>query len=712
MQVRLRGRSGIVMQIRPDVCLIDWEERIDPTTGEVFARSTTAMSHGEFNDAEIAGELTIQVAPGLNLRRHMSPRAHADKATRRMLMRKSYVIAAEELINLGCMSARRIDFVENFDRISGRAMEIQKRLLAEVSGERRRRGGSENRSMTTLNSAQCAVTVHGWYVKSRPHRGGYDRLYDDLEKSGRRGDRLSPEERTLLEKVIGERLDEERPKITSIASSVKDRFMMREAEFRAAARNPATWKPPGYRQVLATINAIAPLDHAVRTRGLKVAYRDMHAVGIGVTTTRLLERVEIDEYTVDLMVLARRTGAFDLLDDGQKLAMGLDGTAKRYVISAAIDVHSRCIVAMKIAPEASSGLFRDTIEMVLTDKSPITDGVAEMNWPMAGRPEEVVLDRGSAYASDEAYDLLAALAIVNSGTPAFMPWLRPFIERLFRTIHSSLLQRLQGRTFSDIVQKGENDPQVRAGILLDEFLELLVRWIVDIYHLTPHQGLNNQTPYDAWCLAASAVAPRGVTIHEMRHVFGVSEKRKVTRKGVRVMNVDYLTHEFHALQLSEVDVVWWHGDVGAIEARIGPDTWMTVTATDPCWLGKTALDVRACAMAHAVNDEHDRIRRKASVDIDKVSYDRKVVTRMASIPWTAQELHRHEAETSRFAVTARSLMDAPPKRDLFADVVDVDLEYPVRALLPGSASASSDEPGTPDADERESGHRDDSFRME
>ena len=584
--------------------------------------------------------------------------------------------------------------------------------MADVTGERRRRGGSENRALTTLNTAQCAVTVHQWYVKSRPHRGGLDRLYDNLANSGRRGDRLSPAERSVLEAVVLARLDEERPQISSIVSSVQAAFLQRASEFRAAARDPATWKPPGYRQVLATINAIAPLDHAVRTRGLKIAYRDMHAVGIGVTTTRLLERVEIDEYTIDLMVLARQTGAFELLDDSQKLTLGLDGTAKRYVISAAIDVHSRCIVAMKIAPEASSGLFRDTIEMILTDKSPITDGVAAMDWPMAGRPEEVLLDRGSAYASDEAYDVLAALAIINSGTPAFMPWLRPFIERLFRTVHSSLLQRLQGRTFSDVVQKGENDPQARAGFHLDEFLELLVRWIVDIYHLTPHQGLNNQTPYDAWCLAASAVAPPGVTRNEMRHVFGVSEKRKVTRKGIRVMNVDYLTHDFHALQLSEVELVWWHGDVGAIEVRIGPDTWMTVTATDPRWLGKTALDVRSYVMAHAADAEHARIRHKASLDIDRISHDRKVLTRLAYVPWTAQELHRQEAELSRFSVTARSLMDAPPKRDLFADVVDVDLEYPVRALLPGSPSASSDEPGTPDADERDSGHRDDSFRME
>ena len=129
MQIRLRGRSGIVTQIRPDVCLIDWEERIDPTTGEVFARSTTAMSHGDFTHAEISGELTLQGAPAphvANMRRHRIPSGQADKTTRRMLMRKSYVLAAEELISLGCMSARRIDFREHFDRISGRAMEIQK----------------------------------------------------------------------------------------------------------------------------------------------------------------------------------------------------------------------------------------------------------------------------------------------------------------------------------------------------------------------------------------------------------------------------------------------------------------------------------------------------------------------------------------------------------------------------------------------------------
>ncbi len=69
----------------------------------------------------------------------------------------------------------------------------------------------------------------------------------------------------------------------------------------------------GYDYVHKVIVERAPLDHAIRQKGWDLAYKDLHSLGLGIQTSRALERVAIDEYTVDLMVLMRDTGLFDHL---------------------------------------------------------------------------------------------------------------------------------------------------------------------------------------------------------------------------------------------------------------------------------------------------------------------------------------------------------------------------------------------------------------
>lgn len=151
------------------------------------------------------------------------------------------------------------------------------------------------------------------------------------------------------------------------------------------------------------------MDHKVRTRGMEVAHRDLHTLGQGLKTTRVLQRVELDEYTVDLMVFMRLLGLEKLLTPSEKVALGLTGEPKRLILSAAIDVYSGAIVAMQIAAEGSMNLTVKTIEMIYCDKQRIADAVGAVNpWPMHGHPQTLALDRAAVNMSDEIYTRLAA----------------------------------------------------------------------------------------------------------------------------------------------------------------------------------------------------------------------------------------------------------------------------------------------------------------
>lgn len=178
-------------------------------------------------------------------------------------------------------------------------------------------------------------------------------------------------------------------------------------------------KRPGYDYIAERIRNLAPIDHALRRNSRDKAYKDLHTLGMGIETSRALERVEVDEYTVDLFVLMQVTGLFDHLPESVKSLIGLDGTSRRVTLSGAIDVHTRCFVALQIVPQSVESPLARTLEMIYMDKSPIADAAgAKFGWPMSGAPEAIVFDRGARYISEDAYDILADLGITNLGSPA------------------------------------------------------------------------------------------------------------------------------------------------------------------------------------------------------------------------------------------------------------------------------------------------------
>lgn len=351
---------------------------------------------------------------------------------------------------------------------------------------------------------------------------------------------------------------------------------------------------------------------------------------------------------------------------------------------------------MRISASATTSLLRETVEMIFMDKSPLADAVGALSpWDQGGRPEMIVLDRGPNYVTDEVYDLLAALGITNLGAPAKKPWLRPFIERLFRTIHAGFLQRFSGRTFSDVVSKGENDAEGRASITIDEFLHWLVRWIVDIYHNTAHEGLGRRTPAEAWAQSQAACRLQSVSREEMRKVFGVRLERKLDRSGIRVMGINYQSDAlanlfFSGLAGDTFEVSWWQRDIGAILVKIAPDRWITVPAADPMWIGASLDDLRILKYQMTAQREvTDAIKAKALVEIMGASYRAKALRGLLPLTVTGENFTRLGAEFSRFMNTAERQFDRGESADLFDGTVE--LAPPPSGLSNNGTAAASDD---------------------
>lgn len=263
---------------------------------------------------------------------------------------------------------------------------------------------------------------------------------------------------------------------------------------------------------------------------------------------------------------------------------------------------------------------------------------------------------------------LVALGIVNLGAPARKPWLRPFIERLFKTIHLGFAQRFSGRTFSN----------ARASLTLDEFLHWLVRWIVDIYHNTAHDGLLGNTPAEAWARSQASSRLQSVSREELRKVFGIRRSRQLGPAGITMMHIRYQSDDLMKIfytppnRPKSFEVAWWPHDIGTILVKVAQDRWMNVTAADPMWIGKSFDDLMM--VRHTLKGERDRsdaVKARALAELDAAAHRGKVLRGLLPTVITDGTYDRYEADFMRFMPTAEREFDAPEHLDLFDGIVDL-----------------------------------------
>nr|WP_321507693.1 hypothetical protein [uncultured Celeribacter sp.] len=675
-------RQGRVLEVRPEGYLVFWEEWSDPDTGECHESTAGVISYDAIVTENNYGTLKI-------LRRPLAKPFDRDQIRRierlpvevaRQRFKKQYVLAIQDMIDAGELRPIRDDFCEKIIDIVAKGKNRYDKYLAALAIREGKRGGARARKKKTEieksvefhQGFKCGHTMWKWYWQWRID--GDDGLFDKYRNCGKYN-RYDDATDAFIVRILNILWDQERPTVKSFVESVQAAI---DAENERRERLPvpaAKMKRVGHDYILRLIKEHAPLDHKIRRDGWDKAYKDMHTLGVGIETSRALQRVEIDEYTVDLFVLMQSTGLFDHLPQSIKNILQLDGVARRVTLSAALDVHTRCFLALQIVPEGIESRLSHTLEMIYTDKNPIADAAgAKFGWPMAGVPETIVLDRGPAYVTDDAYDILASLGITNLGAPAGKPWLKPFIERVFRTIHNDLLLRFSGRAFSNVVERGENDSAARATLTLEAFLVWLVRWTVDAYHTKYHAGLG-MSPNQAWQKAFKECEPHFLSSDEMREAFGVRGRRKLGRRGLRVCHIDYqvdaVMEKFLNSSAEYFDFLRWDGDVGTISVRCDDGPWTTVPAADEQWIGKNDTDLRVWLQERSEQDADEaRARRDFIIDANKESIRLKQLMGLFSLPKTHAELQKDVDRFMRHADTAERRHAAGPYRDLLDDIDD------------------------------------------
>lgn len=313
--------------------------------------------------------------------------------------------------------------------------------------------------------------------------------------------------------------------------------------------------------------------------GLEVARRKFGFYENGLSAEHPLQRVEMDDWEIDLMSWLGESGALDGIDEDQraKLEMG------RRWICVAIDCATCVILGFRITDKPSTAAAVDVLRLITEDKTPVAAAVGcQSDWSQHGSPGAAVTDQGSTFIAPPFRSAVADLGASSECPPAGVPKLRSRIERVFRTFAHQLAPMLIGRTFSNPVERGDYPTEQTAAYTDDELAKIFTLFVVDIYHNSPHAGLHGETPANAWKRLASeqGVSPPPDDNHR-RVVFGLEVARKLDRHGVRAFGINYTCPELQTLLMHgrkrEVAVRVDPQDLTYISVLIGHD-WHTAQA--------------------------------------------------------------------------------------------------------------------------------------
>lgn len=447
------------------------------------------------------------------------------------------------------------------------------------SGVRRKpRGGNLVAAVAPVHPR----TLRSWLAAFKEF--GLNGLADAISSRGNRMSYFNAEERALLMRTVRESyLSLNRPPKLTTVNDVKIAF--RDENKKREVEGLSALRVPSREAVRKAINSLDKFEVVLARKGHAEAVKLFKPVLGGLQVDRPFQRVEIDEWSIDLITHLADTGLLSLFTKEELNDLGLDNKTGRWWITAAIDCRTRCIVGMKLTLNPTTCASLECLRMTTSDKGEWADAVGAVSgWHMAATPETLVSDNGPAFKAFKFTEACNDLNIIHELSIAGLPGMRGTVERAFRTSGTNLLPRLNGRTFSSVLERGDHPAEQRACLRPEDLCFALVRWIVDIYHNTPHAGLGGKTPLKQWeddLEAGNFPLKACPTVRSDRLAFGIEVKRHLDKYGVTVLGVKYhskvLANWYNKFGKQELILRWLANDIGCVEVRLGDD-WYQVEA--------------------------------------------------------------------------------------------------------------------------------------
>jgi len=375
-------------------------------------------------------------------------------------------------------------------------------------------------------------SVHRWCGKLQ--QSGWDArsLLPQHFKKGRRPAPICVELFEIIEEGVSE---------TYLTEQKKTKVDAHEAVAKlVVARNAANLHlpplvEPSKRQVDRYIAGLEAFDVFAARHGHTAAVRRFRALHGKAIANAPLQRVELDHTLMDLIAL----------DDETLIPLG------RPTLAIALDAYTRCVLGFYIGFEPPSvSTVSQCLRSAFCPKLVLLEGIdgIENTWDSFGKMETLVVDQALENHATVWDRLSVTQSIEILYCPRKKPWFKGRIERFLQTINHGVCHKIPGTTFSNIAEKGDYDALGRAVCTVSALRAAVVKWIVDIYHVSRHRSLQ-MSPIGLWRRSISQDdIPLETDLATLETSIRLPIKKPLTHKGVECNNLFYNSDDLTALR--------------------------------------------------------------------------------------------------------------------------------------------------------------------
>lgn len=380
---------------------------------------------------------------------------------------------------------RKFYYVKRLKELFG-GMLPRKKCQEEIEKIAAERNEKKAPSYTSIVNWTRKCNERGWFPLS---------LVKHLSRK-KRGKILYSEVQVLMEQVLDAQYLKLGPKITMKVVFASLKGELAHENLQRISNHKAPLKLPSLRTLYRTLRRLNAQRRDNRTLGDEATRPLYRMGGVVKPTLNLLEQVQADSYSVDLMVVD---------DEGTLL-----GRVVHLLVL--IEVSTRKVIGydLSLIPPCAEKFLRAlrmAIEAVPGEESE------------RGLMIELVVDSGVEFANERVHHICRALGITIRFVPLGNPDSKPHIERFFGTLNTSLIHMIPGTTLSNPDQLGDYVPAEQACITPDGLVGVFGDWLNKYYHVSTHSGLN-MPPNEAWRRALEKqLPPQKVATEELNGLF-------------------------------------------------------------------------------------------------------------------------------------------------------------------------------------------------
>jgi putative transposase len=318
----------------------------------------------------------------------------------------------------------------------------------------------------------------------------------------------------------------------------------------------APLKIPSRRLIKAMLRDIPAFDRYAARFGWQAARNKFRSVKGHRVTKCPLERAEIDHTPLDLFVI----------DDQEMLPLG------RPYVTVCIDDFTRCVLGIYVGFVPPSYLsVAHCLKHAFLPK-PASDPTFPKTvnrWISYGVTRELVVDQALEFHADSFEEGCRRLGIEIHYSPRKTAWFKGKIERFLRTLNEGVAHGVRGTTFSNIIEKGDYNPEKWAVVRLSTLRAAIHMWVCDLYHQKKHRALG-VPPVVMW---ERHVKPQDLRMPESREVLdaimGRRYRRVLSHKGIEFNGLSYSSDALSELRNRfgsrlDVEICVDESDIGSI----------------------------------------------------------------------------------------------------------------------------------------------------